>query len=219
MSNHQSELRLNEYLDGTLPPESKREVELHVGECAACRRELEGLRALLTDTAELPHVIQPPRDLWPDVAARLDRASFIRRSVWSMRYVLAAAAVLLIAISSTITALVVSRSTRDEGATARVIGGGPLAASILARWQAAETQYLRATAELQEALEAAKTQLAPETGVRIEKNLRIIDAAIQESRAALATDPQDREVAQMLLATYEKKLEVLRQVTRLSSRI
>ena len=219
MSDHQGDARLNEYLDGTLPPESKREVELHIGECSACRRELEGLRALLADAAELPRSIQPPRDLWPDVAARLERASFTRRSVWSVRYVLAAAAVLLITISSMITALGVGRSTRDRATTAQVVVGRPPTASILARWQGAETQYLRATAELQETLEAAKRSLEPETVARIEKNLRIIDAAIQESRAALAIRPDDREVARMLLATYEKKLEVLQQVTRLSSRI
>ena len=219
MSDHQDDVRLNEYLDGTLPPESKREVELHIGECSACRRALEGLRALLADAAVLPRSIQPPRDLWPDVTARLERASFTRRSVWSMRYVLAAAAVLLITISSAITQLMVARFNRDGAGAPGMVGTEPSAASILARWQGAETQYLRATAELQETLEAAKRSLEPETVARIENNLRIIDAAIQESRAALAIRPHDREVARMLLATYEKKLEVLQQVTRLSSRI
>ncbi len=51
----------------------------------------------------------------------------------------------------------------------------------------------------------------------IERNLQIIDNAIRESRAAFSMDPHNRELMETLSANYEKKLQVLRQVSRLSA--
>jgi hypothetical protein len=49
----------------------------------------------------------------------------------------------------------------------------------------------------------------------LEHNLRIIDAAIAESRAALEKDPNSRELTEMLSATYDAKVKVLRQAVEI----
>jgi hypothetical protein len=57
--------------------------------------------------------------------------------------------------------------------------------------------------------------MAPETAETLERNLRIIDAAIAESRAALEKDPNSRELIDMLSATYDAKVKVLRQAVEI----
>lgn len=64
-------------------------------------------------------------------------------------------------------------------------------------------------------LATRRGQLAPETVRTLETNLRIIDAAIAESRAALEKDPNSRELTQMLSATYDAKVQMLRQAVEL----
>ncbi|MBM3316873.1 MAG: zf-HC2 domain-containing protein [Candidatus Eisenbacteria bacterium] len=67
---------LQDYLDAALDEARALDVEAHLRECPACRDELEALRALLRAAAALPRRVEPPRDLWPEIAARaLGRAS------------------------------------------------------------------------------------------------------------------------------------------------
>jgi len=60
-----------------------------------------------------------------------------------------------------------------------------------------------------------KTQLDSSTVAIIEKNLRIIDAAIEQSRAALAKDPASRLLSEQLTHALDKKVELLRTAVML----
>jgi len=51
----------------------------------------------------------------------------------------------------------------------------------------------------------------------IEQNLRIIDAAVKQSRAALARDPKSGFLADQLNNALDKKVELLRTVALLPS--
>jgi hypothetical protein len=55
-----------------------------------------------------------------------------------------------------------------------------------------------------------KTQLDSSTVLIIERNLRIIDAAIEQSRAALARDPASLLLSEQLTHALDKKVELLR---------
>lgn len=63
---------LQEYLDGTLPPAARASVETHLRTCAACRKEKEALASVISSVHALPRSLDPPSDLWPAIAARLD---------------------------------------------------------------------------------------------------------------------------------------------------
>ena len=65
------QLLLNDVLDGTLPLGQQKSVELHLKDCAACRQELAALRSVLDKASALPVSIDPPRDLWEGIDARL----------------------------------------------------------------------------------------------------------------------------------------------------
>jgi hypothetical protein len=48
----------------------------------------------------------------------------------------------------------------------------------------------------------------------VEHNLRIIDEAIRETQAALAEDPRNERVAQLLWASWEKKIDLLKRAAQ-----
>jgi hypothetical protein len=63
---------------------------------------------------------------------------------------------------------------------------------------------------LQRIVSQRKTQLDSSTIAIIEKNLQIIDAAIGQSRAALAKDPASMLLSGQLTRALDKKVELLR---------
>jgi len=68
---------------------------------------------------------------------------------------------------------------------------------------------------LQNIVKQRKTQLDSSTVAVIQKNLDIIDAAIAQSRAALARDPASRMLNQQLTHALDKKVELLRTAAML----
>ena len=70
---------------------------------------------------------------------------------------------------------------------------------------------------LQRIVSQRKTQLDSSTVAIIEKNLKIIDAAIAQSRAALANDPASMLLSGQLTRALDKKVELLRTAALLPS--
>jgi anti-sigma factor RsiW len=191
---------LDGYVAGTLRPPDREPLEAHARSCAGCRADLESTRVARPAAAALPRSIEPPHDLWPGIQQRLGRSGPIQAPRrWRMAGLAAAAAILLMAGSSAVTLWLV----RDRpAATAPAIEAG----------------YVSATAELLRALDAERAHLAPATVATLERNLAVIDAAIAESRAALATDPANHDLAALLWASYRQKVALLQQATRLVER-
>ena len=75
--------------------------------------------------------------------------------------------------------------------------------------------YGREIDMLQNIVSQRRTQLDSSTVAIIEKNLRIIDQAIEQSRAALAKDPASRMLDQQLTHALDKKVELLRTAAML----
>ena len=192
---------INEYVDGTLAAAERAAVERHLADCAGCRSAVGELRRLLTSAAELPKAMAPARDLWIGIEARIGQRATgdLRRAFW--RGAMAAAAVLVIAFG--LYRLTARPPDRP--------GGGSKG------WVAVEAEYQQAVDDLTEALDAQRGTLRPETVDVIERNLWIIDAAIRESRAALARDPNSAELRQLVSAAYRQKVDLLQWATRVAT--
>jgi Putative zinc-finger len=72
---------------------------------------------------------------------------------------------------------------------------------------------------LQKIVRERNTQLDPSTVAIIEKNLQIIDAAIAQSRAALARDPGSMLLSEQLTHALDNKVELLRTAAMLPASI
>jgi hypothetical protein len=82
----------------------------------------------------------------------------------------------------------------------------------------AEVTYGREIARLRAIVDRRQAQLDPITVSIIERNLKIIDDAIAQSRLALERDPASRFLMQSLNDALENKIELLRTAATLSAR-
>jgi hypothetical protein len=81
----------------------------------------------------------------------------------------------------------------------------------------AETEYGRATDALKAALDTRRGSLSPETLRTVDQDLRVIDAALDSLRSALAKEPGNEELSRLLISTHQRKLDLLQHVTRLTN--
>lgn len=191
------------------------------------------LRELQKRTAELPREIAPPDDAWLRVRAQIDMESEARlpshasreRAFWQRPAFLAAAALLLVAGSSLITALVIGRrvvASSDRATVAAQMparssespstSGGP---ATMAEFAAIENDYIGTANRLSAAIENGETQLSPETIAKLRASVRVIDAAILEARRALAADPGNKTLIEMLSTSYSQKVDLLRRTAEM----
>lgn len=226
INGHPSENQLNDYADGLLALSEREEIDGHLGVCHACVRELHQLQSLLTGLGSLPKAIRPGEDLRPGIRARIghvrsgpvQEARSRRSPLRSVRYPLAAAAVLLVTLASAATLLLERGSEHSRPAAAAAPAPASAAGDVaFARFQMMEAEYARAADELRSALEGREGLIDPATEALLSRNLRIIDRAIQESRAALLADPGSEMLREMVLKAHERKLEMLRRAETLSA--
>jgi len=194
--------RVDDFVAGRLSEPERAALSHHVERCESCAADLAAVRALATPLAAVPRSVEPSRDLWPSVEARIGARRSRRRAA-----LLAAAAVVLMALSSAATALLLQRDARNPA-----VATAPLPPAAF------EAAYVRRAGVLADLVEQDRALLAPATIATLERNLAVIDRAIEESRAALAADPGSRELETLLRTTHEQKVELLERVTRLAAR-
>jgi anti-sigma factor RsiW len=205
------EERLDGWVEGSLREEDRRAVAAHLESCGACRAEAGELEALLSAAADLPREISPPRDLWAAIDARLDRPGS-----GLPRWALVAAALALVLVTAALSSILTHRYDEAMALKLRRSGGGavtaPASGPVSAPSGDEEARFLAASQELLAGLEGQ--DLSPETMAIVRRNLEVIDAAIAELHVALARDPGNGELARMLLATYQRKIDLLEQAAR-----
>lgn len=244
--------RLSAFLDGELDAGEHAEVDAHLSECGDCRQLLEELREVKRRAAGLG-AVEPSRDLWGGIAATIQAPAAEVRSddtrviafpgagagagaqrahpspapTWrrlSLSFSqLAAASLVLVAISSTVTWSALR--ARDGGAepvaetSAGAEGGaeGGVIAPVSTEVEP-PADLARELASLEDALAAARNVLDPNTVRVLERNLGIIEQAIQDSQRALAQDPENDFLVEHLQRVYERKLEYLREAARIAER-
>ena len=213
--------RLDGWVDRTLPEEQRREVESHLAECTGCRNQERQLRLLLTHASALPRSVSPPRDLWPEIARRIDRGRAWSWS-WSGAWqpALAVAATVVIAVGAVVL------GQRPPTPVHTVVIPTPPAGSPSIRpasveldpgLVAMEKDYQAAANALLAVLQERKGGLEPETVANVERNLAVIDGALAEVHQALEKDPGRPELGRMLVSTHRKRVDVLRKMVKLST--
>jgi len=180
----------------------------HLTACALCAADVAALRRLLASVRALPREMQPPAHTHAAIRAATAASAQGRRMHWSLP---AAAAVVLVVASSMITAVVLRVEQARTAVDAPAAAAAATDVRVVAQ-QAVEQSYADAVAELERAIAEQRTNLAPATLQLLQSNLRTIDAALAEARAALAADPGNAMLNEMLRSGYERKLDVLRSV-------
>ena len=126
---------------------------------------------------------------------------------------MAAAAIVLIVATAVIT-----RAMSDRTNTPPTMAGtNPTVQLVSAEQTVLEQKYTTAIDELQNLIDAQRASLPPSTLRLLEENMRLIDAAIRDSRAALQQNPENELINESLWSAYEKKLELLRRATNITA--
>lgn len=221
--------RLSEYLDGSLDREGHDAVEAHLAECGACRRVLEELRDVVARASSLGD-IAPPRDLWEGIAGtiqapaqrRVDDTKVIAfpagqptartarpRLSFSVPQ-LVAASVALVALSSMAT-----WAGLGSGPTAEPIETSASPLSFVSTPADVPPELATELLELQRVLDGAWERLDPNTVRVLERNLGVIEQAIDDSMRALEQDPGNDFLSEHLERVYERKLTYLRDAAQM----
>lgn len=192
---HLSDDRLDDFVDGLLDTAAREAAAAHIRECADCSARLDELRTLLTRSAEMRRPVEPPAELWPLVVAATSEWPRVRRQVLrSLNVPLAAAALVLVVLSSTMTAWVMTRASGDG--TAAVV-----------------TAALREDATMDRTLTGRDHDLGPIARDRVQELRRRLAA----TDAALRSAP-DEETLYRSLAARERLLGEIRSVLGMGPR-
>jgi hypothetical protein len=217
---------LDDYVTGDLTEDARAPVAEHIAACDLCRSEIEGLQAIVARARELPQSIEPPAEAWTGIRSAIARdASAVHASRPARRiggerrpgYLVAAAILLAAVLSSAGTAWYLN--ARNAGADlppAAAVNPSLDTPATLAAFTIEENNYLRTASRLQDLLDQQEGSLAPETVAQLNESLHTIDDAIIEARNALARDPANKLLVEMLSSSYRQKVDLLRRSTELT---
>jgi hypothetical protein len=222
--------RLSEYRDGSLDDEERSALEAHLSVCQECATALAEIDEVIRRARALGDV-PPARDLWPDIEAALSGHPVERgggviplptqdpqvdarpAGVYLSRRQLAAAATIVALVSAAATWALAPRPGTRSAQVPLPRQGVVMPAS---QGEGPPTALADELSHLEAALAVAQQRLDPSTVRILQKNLDVIDRAIQDSQRALATDPADPFLREHLQAVYEQKADYLREATRIA---
>ena len=168
---------------------------------------------LMTAAADLATEVKPGRDLWPGIEQAIAKPVRPARTMWNTVWAQAAAVLLLIGGSSGLTYLALT----DNGDVMTPVAGAPTlvfesASGSFGSQYNLGPDYLDAQRDLAGKLDDELAHLTPEVREAVETNVAAIRKAIAEINVALAEDPDNVLLQELLLSTYREELTLMKQV-------
>jgi anti-sigma-K factor RskA len=223
--------RIQDYIDGELPDNERREVADKLNRDADWRAEEERLRALLRQVHGLSKSIDPNRELWHGIERRIVDAPADNVVAFSKPTVYAWAAAAVVVVLASVTFAVMNNGQPVSDGLAKIPAVEPQGDSIVspqtnavpvqfastdeAEYDLALAHYQSATEALYVSIEERRDSMEEETWVAVSENLAVIVQAIQDIEVALNEDPSNVELRTMLVAAYQKEVGLLRQAVLL----
>jgi anti-sigma factor RsiW len=219
-STHLTERERHAAADGTIAVDQRPGVEAHISACSACAADVGRIRTLMTHIHDTSTPEAQLDLLWPSIQARIEHRKVVPMPVETIpvtqprrRYVRwisttgVAAAVLIgsaIAFRHRVPASAAGTSTSADTSTALI------AIADSARTYEREAQLLLDKFELQRAM------LRPDVAQTFDRDLRVVDMAIAELKDAVARDPRNPALRQLLATSYRQKVDLLKRVDNAS---
>ncbi len=144
---------------------------------------------LQTALDRLPRDIKPERDLWPAISARITAKRQRVRPLWAYGL---AAGVLLVACGGLLWFTAAHRAAQ---------------APMLA--ESSTDAYLNARASYAEYTVQTAPNVSPQTRAVILKNLKVIEASMQQIQQALKNDPNNTRLRSLLYDLYQNEAALL----------
>lgn len=224
--------RFSDYLSGDLDEATRARIDEHVTDCVRCGEALAELTEVVA-MARGAGELEPPRDLWPAVAASLDSGAgspvrgddgVITLPTARGRPVgltlsgaqIGVAATLLVVLSVSVTWWAASGGERVPASPAGPEAGPTPAVSPVGDEPGIPAHLADQLRVLEDVMASARSALDPATVQVLERNLAAIETAIADSRNALASDPGNAFLMEHLERMYRRKLIYLQDAVRVA---
>ena len=198
---------LNDYVDGTLsrrsPQARAEEFERHLATCGRCQVLVADFTSIRRTASTLEEHVPPPR-LWARISSSIEE-----KPRWFSTWIPVAAAASL--------ALIIATGTWLAWRNASSPAPAPPAIATEDTVLPAEARYEQAITGLQQLADAQNAALDPQTRAVLKDNLAAVDRAINESRAALATEPASALAQDSLLDALDTKIALLQDTVALTA--
>jgi hypothetical protein len=200
-----------------------------------------GKHKTVTSLRDLPPSVQPPRDLWAGIEARIraqpqseqpkapEPRRFTARNPANMRWLAAAAMIATLAVgmwigrtllpaTSTVVATNTGPGTTGPGTAAGTTRAPQSISEVLEGGGAFQAAYfadpklVRTRAELLKSAEAKFKSLPPDTQQKVIASLQTIHQSMKDLEAALGKDPSNALLQELLVNTYQDEMRVLTTV-------
>ncbi len=169
---------------------------------------------VLAAARNLSMEISPGRDLWSGIAEAIDNPAPRR---WTPMLAQAAAVMLLIGASSSLTYVIVKEQQPTQ------IAGTPTGMifeqTSFANRYSLGPGFKDARDALANDLQTELARLSPDARANVETNLKLIHEAIVEMNNALEQEPHNILLQEQLLRAYREELALLRRVSGLTRNI
>ena len=239
LETHLTEDDRHAYADGTLAQEQRESVEAHLATCASCAGDVARITNLMKRIHETPAPGDgaPLDELWPSIRARIEQTKVVplatdapsagsgkreagsgaresaprsaagRRARWFASIgVLAAAAII---------AVVVVRGRGVDVGESVVVGPNDTNAALIAVVDSAHA-YEEEARMLLDRLELQRAMLRPDAAKALDHDLHVVDVAIAELKDAVARDPNNPALRQLLATSYRQKVDLLKRIANAS---
>lgn len=168
---------------------------------------------LMAAAGKLATEISPERDLWPDIEQAIAKP---KRSRWTPMLAQAAAVVLLVGASSMVTYYVVSDDPQIVEVVRPALNAEP--AAFGGRTTLGE-KYRITHGEVSSQLHRELERLSPEARADVERNLAVIRQAIGDINHALAREPDNELLQELLANAYREELATMQRVGSLAQQL
>ena len=176
---------------------------------------------IMTAAGKMATEVAPARDLWPAIEAAITEPARPRKSAWNTVWAQAAAVLILVGGSSGLTYLAMN----DSAYTVPSAGNGlvplvfePVTGSFGSQYNLG-SEYQVAHNELDAKLNEQLERLPAETRDDVQKNIATIRAAIREINIALAEEPDNVLLQELLLSSYRDEMDLMIRVDGLASTV
>ena len=173
---------------------------------------------LMAAAGDLATEVKPGRDLWPGIEQVITKPARPAHSAWNTVWAQAAAVLLLVGGSSGLTYL----ALQDNAYVTTPVAGRPTlvfesASGSFGSQYNLGPDYLDAQRDLAGRLDDELGHLTPEVREAVVTNIEAIRKAIAEINVALAEDPDNVLLQELLLSTYREELTLMKQVNGINS--
>lgn len=204
--------RLSDYAEDALSPVDRNEVDEHLAACLDCRALLGELRSLRREARSLPS-FEPPESIWQSISAGIEARERSRARQSHFYTGLATAAALVLGVSLWIA--VTAKAPREPGFQENE----ELADMVTQELLAAESHYQNAITGLEQIVAQNEGALPSELNQTLVANLDLIERTIDESRNAIATNPESSVAKESLFEAFRRKVSLLQSTILLINEV